>query len=113
MALVYQEKDWPALCEMVGDPRLAEPCFATLAGRATNRAALMALLRPWFAARTRSDITQAAQRRRIPIGPVLWPAELLNDAQYRARGFLQDDGMPMLPLVWDGQRIVRRRAMPV
>jgi crotonobetainyl-CoA:carnitine CoA-transferase CaiB-like acyl-CoA transferase len=106
VALVYQEKDWPALCEMVGDARLNEPQFASIAGRAVNRAALMDLLRPWFANRSRADITQAAQRRRIPIGPVLWPAELLNDAQYRARGFLQGDGMPGLPLIWDGQRIV-------
>ena len=105
VALVYQEKDWPALCEMIGDSRLAGPKFANLAGRAANRMALMDLLHPWFVARTRAVITQAAQSRRIPIGPVLWPVELLDDPQYRARGFLRPGGRPELPLVWDGQRI--------
>jgi hypothetical protein len=106
VALVYQEKDWPALCDMIGDPGLADPNFATLAGRSANRTALMDLLRPWFAVRTRAAITRAAQSRRIPIGPVLWPAELLDDPQYRARRFLQPGGMPALPIVWDGQRIM-------
>jgi hypothetical protein len=106
IALVYQEKDWPALRDMVGDAQLTEPRFATSAGRAEHRAALMAILRPWFAARTRADITQLAQQRRIPIGPVLWPKELLTDAQYTARGFLLPDGTPRLPVIWDGQRIL-------
>jgi crotonobetainyl-CoA:carnitine CoA-transferase CaiB-like acyl-CoA transferase len=105
IALVYQEKDWPALRDMVADTRLTEPRFATSAGRAEHRAALTAILRPWFAARSRADITRAAQQRRIPIGPVLWPAELLGDPQYRARGFLGEDGAPTLPLLWDGQRL--------
>jgi crotonobetainyl-CoA:carnitine CoA-transferase CaiB-like acyl-CoA transferase len=106
IALVYQEKDWPALCDMVDDVQLTEPRFATISGRAEHRAALMTILRPWFAVRTRADITQAAQRRRIPIGPVLWPQELLTDAQYIARGFLQPDGTPQLPLIWDGMRVL-------
>ena len=105
VALVYQEKDWPALRDMMGDPGLAEPRFATSGGRAEHRGALMALLRPWFAARTRADITRDAQARRIPIGPVLWPRELLADPQYAARGFLQPDGTPNLPIIWNGRRV--------
>ena len=107
VALVYQEKDWPALRDMVGDPGLSDPQFATSAGRAEHKAALMALLKPWFAARSRADITRDAQQRRIPIGPVLWPQELLTAPQYVARGFLQPDGTPNLPIIWDGQRVQR------
>ncbi len=106
VALVYQEKDWPALRDMVGDAQLTEPRFATSAGRAEHRAALTAILRPWFAVRSRADITRAAQQRRIPIGPVLWPKELLTDAQHGARGFLKLDGTPQLPIIWDGQRVM-------
>jgi crotonobetainyl-CoA:carnitine CoA-transferase CaiB-like acyl-CoA transferase len=45
------------------------------------------------------------QAKRVPLGPVKWPAELLEDAQYRARDFLGADGMPALPVGWDGKRL--------
>ena len=105
VALVYQDKDWPALRDLIGDPALADTRFATRAGRRVNRAALLERLAPWFAARQRSEITAAAQAKRIPIGPVLYPQELLADAQNQARGFLGADGMPTLPLSWDGVRL--------
>lgn len=104
IALVYQQKDWSALRAMVGDPRLDHPDFATMAARGRNWDRLLAILGPWFAARSRTAITAAAQARRIPIGPVLFPHELLTDAHYAARGFLRADGAPRLPLVWDGAR---------
>jgi len=102
---VYQEKDWPPLRDLIGDPRLHDPRFASGPSRTANRAALLKVIGPWFAARTRAEITAAAQARRVPLGPVKWPAELLDDAQYRARGFLAPDGMPVLPAAWDGQRL--------
>lgn len=105
VALVYQEKDWPALRDMVGDPRLREPRFATIAGRADHAADLLDLLRPWFASRTRAEATGEAQRRRIPIGPVLLPSDLVSDPQHRARGFVGPRGMPRMPLLWDGARL--------
>lgn len=106
MALVYQDKDWPPLRDLIGDPKLRdEALFGNNARRGANREALLAVLSPWFAARSRREITQAVQALRIPTGPVLWPAELLEDAQFRARDFLAPDGMPALPLGWDGQRL--------
>ncbi|MCO6418665.1 CoA transferase [Siccirubricoccus sp. KC 17139] len=110
VALVYQDKDWPPLRDLIGDPRLLEEPFITGPGRGANRAALLEIIGPWFAARTRAEITAAAQARRVPIGPVKYPVELLEDAQYRARGFLAPDGTPSLPVGWDGQRLVREVA---
>lgn len=107
VALVYQDKDWATLCDLIGDPRLHDARFATGSARGANRTALYKIVAPWFAARARAEITAAAQARRIPIGPVKWPAELLDDAQYRARGFLAHDGAPSLPLAWDGRRLTR------
>ncbi|MCS6891919.1 MAG: CoA transferase [Rhodovarius sp.] len=101
IALVYQEKDWPALREMLG---LSDPRFDTRAGRLALRREFEAAIRPWFAARTREEITREAQARRIPIGPVRHPAELLSDPQYLARGFLGPGGMPALPFLVDGVR---------
>jgi crotonobetainyl-CoA:carnitine CoA-transferase CaiB-like acyl-CoA transferase len=108
VALVYQEKDWPPLRDLIGDRRLDDPRFSTNASRGANRAALLDIIGPWFAARGRAEVVAATQARRVPIGPVLWPAELLEDAQYHARGFLGPDGMPGLPVVWDGQRLPLR-----
>lgn len=105
IALVYQEKDWPAVKAMVGDPRLDDERFATRPGRRTHRAELLDILGPWFMARTRAEITADAQPRRIPIGPVLFPAELLADRQHQARGFIGEGGMPVLPIGWDGTRV--------
>lgn len=102
VCLVYMAKDWPALCDMVGDPRLAAPGFATQKARSDDLAGLDAILMPWFASRSRAEITAAAQARRIPIGPVLRPTELLEDPQYAARRFLAPDGTPRVPLLWDG-----------
>jgi crotonobetainyl-CoA:carnitine CoA-transferase CaiB-like acyl-CoA transferase len=102
VALVYMPKDWPALRDMVGDPRLQEPRFATQKQRVANLAALDEVLMPWFSCRTRAEITRLAQARRIPVGPVLSPSELLKDRQHLARGFLSSDGMPRLPFLLDG-----------
>lgn len=102
VALVYMAKDWPALRDLVGDPRLHEPRFATQRARRQHLGELDAVLEPWFAARTRAEVTALAQARRIPVGPVLSPTELLGDRQHRARGFLGADGMPRLPVLWDG-----------
>jgi len=101
IALVYMEKDWPALRGMLG---LDDPRFATRAGRMAHRPDFEAGIRPWFAARSRAEITREAQSRRIPIGPVRSPAELLADPQYAARGFIGPDGMPAMPLRADGVR---------
>lgn len=101
IALVYQEKDWPPLRDMVG---VSDPRFETRAGRLTHRADFEAAIRPWFAARTREEITREAQSRRIPIGPVRFPAELLTDAQHSARGFIGPGGVPRPPMLIDGVR---------
>jgi crotonobetainyl-CoA:carnitine CoA-transferase CaiB-like acyl-CoA transferase len=105
IALVYQDKDWPQLRELVGDPRLREPRFNSAAERQRHHLELREVLAPWFAARSRAEITAAAQARRVPVGPVLWPAELLRDPQHAARDFLGDGGMPRLPIGWNGQRM--------
>ncbi len=113
VALVYQEKDWPALRDVVGDARLHDERFASRTGRRVNRTDFLAILADWFGVRTRTEITAAMQARRVPIGPVLWPAELLDDPQYRARGFLAADGTPALPLGWNGARVDAREAADV
>ena len=107
VALVYMDRDWPALIDLVGDVRLREPRFATRQARLENLDALMDLLRPWFAARRKADIYREAQSRHIPLGPVWTISDLLRDAQYIERDFLAATPagiMPRLPVMWNGRR---------
>lgn len=107
VALVYMDRDWPALVELVGDARLRHPRFATRQARLENLNALMNVLRPWFADRRKADIYRDAQIRKIPLGPVWTISDLLRDAQYLERDFLASTPagiMPRLPVMWNGRR---------
>ncbi len=107
IALVYMDRDWPALVELVGDARLRQPRFATRRARLENLDALMEVLRPWFAVRCKADVYREAQLRNIPLGPVWSISDLLHDAQYLERDFLAATAfgiMPRMPVMWNGQR---------
>jgi len=102
IALVYMNKDWPALRDLIGDARLWDSRFASQNSRGENMDELNRIMAPWFATKTRAEITSIAQARRIPIGPVLTSQELLSDRQHSARKFLMQNGEPRTPLLWDG-----------
>lgn len=107
IALVYMDRDWPALVDLVGDLRLREPRFSTRPGRLEHLDDLMAVLRPWFAARRKADIYREAKLRSIPLGPVWSVADLARDAQYLERDFWSTTPtgiMPRLPAVWNNAR---------
>jgi len=101
VGLVYRLSDWPSLCVMIGDPRLNEPRFADRAQRATNMTALVEIIEERFALLPRHEIFQLSLRHRLPLGPIWSPDELREDAQYRARRFLQPMQAPSLPIRWD------------
>jgi len=116
VALVFQAADWPQLRSLVGDVRLDEPQFATAALRKRHRAELMTLLREWSVTLRKARLFELAQERRIPIGPVLSPSELLEDPQYIERrvvsrvihpslGVLP---MPRAPVLVDGLTVADR-----
>ena len=118
VAVVYTVTQWPAMRALIGDPGLADPRFASRAGRRQHIGDLYGLLRPWFAARTRAEIQAEAQGKGVPFGPVFTPAELLETEQYVARGFLAElalpDGdrlrLPQLPVQWNGRAFAPRPA---
>ena len=49
-------------------------------------------LEAWALRRTRAEIAAASKGFGLALGPVWTPTELLADAQYRARDFIQEDG---------------------
>jgi len=110
VALVYQEPDWAALCDIVGDARLRAPQFGERKERIRRSREIAAIVEERFLSLTRREIHALALARRIPLGPVWSPGELQNDPQTRARGFLASadvDGravtMPRLPVLWNGE----------
>jgi len=108
MACVYRDVDWPALKTLVGDPRLEDERFATRAGRESSRSALFDIIEAAFLRQTRAELTAAAMAFRIPLGPVLDPAELRDDDHYGSRDVFENiklqDGsvavLPRLPVKW-------------
>ena len=118
VAIVYTATQWPATRALIGDPRLDDPKFNTRAGRRQHIGELYAILTPWFADKTRTEIQSRAQAKGVPFGPVFSPAELLETEQYVARAFLTDMDhprlgklrLPQLPVQWNGRSFAPRPA---
>jgi len=118
IALVYTERDFSGVCRMVGEPALTDEKFSTRAGRIEHAAALLPLLRPWFAGRTREEIHEDSKRSGLPIAPVWRVMELGGDPQYLAQEFLATLAhpelgaltMPTLPVSRNGARFAPRPA---
>jgi crotonobetainyl-CoA:carnitine CoA-transferase CaiB-like acyl-CoA transferase len=111
VALVYQDADWPAIRELANnDPRLADPAFATAAGRRSRAGEIASIVERYLANMTRVEIHDLALRRRLPVGPVSSPEDLAGDPHFVAREFLATiqagDGhgirLPRLPVLWSG-----------
>lgn len=111
IALVFTVTQYGALCDLIGDPRLVDPKFRSRADRVRHGSELYGILKPWFAARDREAIYAEAQARGVPLGPAYTPADLLNDPQYLARGFIAEMThpslgplkLPQVPVQWNGQ----------
>ncbi|HEY4170773.1 MAG TPA: CoA transferase, partial [Reyranella sp.] len=118
VAVVYTVTQWPATRALMGDPRLGDPKFETRAGRRRHIAELYAIITPWFADKTRAEIQSLAQAKGVPFGPIFSPAELLENEQYVARGFLAELEhpalgtlrMPQLPVQWNGKSFAPKSA---
>ena len=104
------ERQIPALFALIGDPALREERFATLESRAEHDDELQAILYNWFAERTKAEIVALGTKHRVPLGAVLTPLELLENATLRERAFFEEvrtpegraemPGRPFLGLEW-------------
>ncbi len=111
IALVFVISQFDAVVKLIRNPALENPKFATRGGRAEHGPELMALMAPWFAARSREVIYALAQANGIPLGGVLDAHDLLEDPQHAARGFVTrmphpvhgELRMPRLPVLWNGR----------
>ena len=77
---------WPAMAELMEEPRLNEERFTTLRGRQVNADELEALMEPWLMKNTKREIFEKAQEMGIAFAYVASPGgNLLLGASLGAR----------------------------
>lgn len=119
--LVFLEADryWPEFCVLIErTDLLADPRFADLAARYTNRAACIAELDAIFAARTFQEWKELLAGLDAPWAPVQSIGELVEDPQVLANDYIGEvtiDGgpsyqLPNVPVQFDGAPAVLKRA---
>lgn len=110
IALVFEERNWPALVELIGHPSLRDPALRSNAVRARRRESYLPAIEAWCLERTREEIYRAAQAEKLPIGPVVTPGDLPSDPQIAARqataALADGEGgaltLPLVPVKWNG-----------
>jgi crotonobetainyl-CoA:carnitine CoA-transferase CaiB-like acyl-CoA transferase len=105
LSLVFLQPDryWPDLCRYVGRPDLvADARFATAEARAAHTEECVAALSATFASRSYAEWCEVLRDLEAPWSPLQSVAELLDDPQLQANGYVQQveaaDGS-MFPLV--------------
>src|SRR5262249_35362570 len=98
------------LAAVLDRPGLAEdPRFRSNQDRVVHRADLVPILADIFATRTRDEWAVRLEAAGIPNGPINTPDQVIDDAQTRALGIIQQKrdstlGLVGLPLSFDGVR---------
>jgi crotonobetainyl-CoA:carnitine CoA-transferase CaiB-like acyl-CoA transferase len=98
----YQTKDGWVVVSAVGNDMFArwarlvgredlisDPRFASDQLRADNRSAITAVMNTWLAQRTTRQAVAELEKARVPAGPVLDLAQVLDDPQVKARELLR------------------------
>jgi crotonobetainyl-CoA:carnitine CoA-transferase CaiB-like acyl-CoA transferase len=103
------DRDWVDLCEHLGRADLAtDPRFADAVGRYEHRAEAIAILDEIFGTRTLDEWKEVLRTTKGVWAPVQSPAEIYDDPQTLANGFLRhvdypDGGLkvPVPPILFD------------
>ena len=99
IAVVREDKTWPAFCLAVGRPDIErDPRFVDLPTRRKNSAALVAILDPIFADRDWAHWRLKWQEFGIPVGLIGRLQDLPEDAQALASGAVVATNNPEMPL---------------
>ena len=88
-AFVFNERDWPEICDMVNDPQLRSSGFSTFEGRQADREGYMTPIRSWFLTKSKAELTQEFVKRAIPGAAACTISDLLSDPLLTHRGTFQ------------------------
>lgn len=85
VAMVFTERDWDTMLNMINDDGLRDPRFTTFANRQKYRGDYMPIIKKWVADKTKAELTELFYEFGIPAAPVATPADLLNDPLLKYR----------------------------
>jgi len=96
VAVCLNNRQWRRIGDWLGMPELSQnPDYATPAQRLARMDELEAILVPWLAQRTTSEVTTSAQKARIPVLPVNSIKETLEDRHFQARNYFANIDHPI------------------
>lgn len=85
---VRGERDWQALCGVIGRPELAaDPGLASADGRRARQAEVDAAIGAWTALKSRIQAAEALQAAGVPAAPIMPNWEIISDNHLNDRGF--------------------------
>lgn len=93
--MVFQNRLWPKVAEIMESPELLDPRFSTPQGRVKYADEVDTLMMPWLLEHTREEIYKKGQAAGLPFGYVCTPEDLLNSAQLLARDYFVDIKHPL------------------
>lgn len=95
LSLIHRDEGWTTLMDWMQDPVLiADPTLAAEENRHKRRDFIMDRIEGWASQHTRVELVSGAQERHIPASPISTPADLVDDPQLIARGYLRDMDHP-------------------
>ena len=122
--ITASDQHWQPLCAALelGEKLGSDPIYSTNAARVEHREGVMALLTEAVAKLTRAELIAKLDAAEVPVGPVNDVAEVLADAQVRARrmvgsfdypglGEFKALALPYKFLGWDDPQIGRPPAL--
>jgi CoA:oxalate CoA-transferase len=91
-----EPRGWSNFVQLVPDPTFKDDAaLADEALRRERKGEILDRIAVWSAERRKKDIVEAAQKLHIPAASVANPAELVDDPQLLARGFLRPVDHPL------------------
>ena len=92
---VQTEEEWAHFCDVIGHRELmADPRFADLSARVTNRTELDTLVESWTARHTAHQVMMILQRNGVAAGVVQTAEDLYRDPHLRERGSAREVFLP-------------------
>lgn len=89
-AFLFNDRDWDAIVDLVGDPILGEDKFRSFKGRQENRDEYMRIIRAWCNTQTKQQIAESFVSKAIPGAPACTVNDLFSDPLLSHRNAIEE-----------------------
>lgn len=97
VAILFTERDWPAMIKMVDEEALKDPRFESFEGREEHRAEYLPILQDWCLENSKEDIRTAMATHEIPGDSVRTIGDMLECPLFDHRESFVQAGTSKLP----------------